>query len=113
MTKYNSMEVAPTVIRKEKIYLKRLVDQEMLDIVSAFASVDGLDHVFTEVRSSSYQGVLPPDEDKRISNKYDGCVIHFHECIFFFIDFKLTFNDFEVGSSSHLVISHSQLHLVR
>lgn len=88
------------------------MDQEMLDIISAFIDESGLDHTFIKIGHSSDQKVLPPREEIMISNKYDGCVIPLHEWLFSLIGFNILFQKFRMDVLNHLVISHSQLHPV-
>lgn len=52
------------------------------------------------------------DEDYRVCNKYAGCVIPRHECLFSLIGLYLPFNDFKVDVLNCFLISHSQLHPV-
>lgn len=88
------------------------VKQKTLDIVSILVGKSGMDHAFSKVGPSLDWALLPPEVDKRIYSKYDGCVIHLHECLFSMIGFYLPFDKFEVGVLSHIVIAPSQLHPV-
>lgn len=84
------------------------IDQEMLDIVSTFINEDGVYHALMRWVPPQI-GRCFPKGIKRICNKYDGCVILWISLI----GFRIPFNEFEVDVINLLVISHSQLHLVR
>lgn len=111
MCRYYSseMEIPPTMLRKAKRDNSSVwVDHETFDA----ASEGGLDRAFIEVGPPSDWGMLIPEEDKRVCSNYDGCAIPCQECLFFLIGICLPFNKFEVGVLNHLLIIHSQLHMV-
>lgn len=85
-------------------YLGRSRD---MDIIPAIVGECDMYHAFIKMDSSSNWGVLPPEGDRKICIKYDGCVILLHEYMFSFIGFRLPFNDFEVGILNHSIISPS------
>lgn len=71
LTNSISMEVAPTMIQKEKgDILAYWIYQKMLDNISIFASGSGLGHTITKLGFSSNRGFLPPYEYKMVCSKY-------------------------------------------
>lgn len=65
----------------------------MFDTTSIFTSESGLDWAFNETGPRSNLEVLTYDKSKRVCNKYDGCIIHLHECMISFIGRCLPFKN--------------------
>lgn len=86
----------------DKDILRDKVNPNILRIVFAFVCEDVFDQVVTGVGLATNWGMFPPIKGKRIYSQYDECAIHFHECIFSLIGYRLTFNDFEVIILNHL-----------
>lgn len=63
---------------------------------------DVFDQAVTDMGLVDDLGVFLLDEDKRIRNQYDGCVISFDECMFCFIVYFFPFNEFEISILNHL-----------
>lgn len=84
----------------------------MLDTTFTFIGEVGAFHAFTSVGPSKYLRLISPKEDKRICNKYNGCVVPLNECLFSLIGLCLPFKKIEIGVLNNLLIAPLELYLV-
>lgn len=81
------------------------VDLDILGTISTFVREHVLDQTFTNVGPTVDKKVFPPDGHKRIFFQYNVCVIPFHEFLFSFLGYQLSFNEFEVNVLNQLLIA--------
>lgn len=98
------------------------VDWETFDTISVFFHEGALDYAFIEMGPSEDWGVIPPEKDKRICNKFDMSIVPFSRmlillnrfsnslqqfwgwCTYSFINRSITIASGEVGLYQGLLV---------
>lgn len=87
------------------------VDLAISITTSTFSREGNLEREFLDVSPSSDQGVLIPEESKRIYSEYGNCTIIFYKCNFSLMGLRLPFNSFEPSDYLFLTCESCEMSL--